>query len=290
MQVHVNGVIDGLALALLALGFQLVYLPTRILFVALAGLYSLAPYVYLAARSVVSNDVWCLAAAIGTTTLLALGLEFANHAPLSRRRAGSGAHLVSSLGLYIVIVQAIALIWGQNVRNLRVGLDPTMAFAGTVLTQSQVLIGAVSCALTIGILALLFATGFGLRLRALASNPSAFALFGHDARPYRQAAFAMSGGFAAVVALLNARDVGFAPGSGLPAILLAVVAVIVGGRGSFAGPVAAGVLLGVLRAEVVWRLSARWQDVVTFGILALFLLACPRGLAGRPLRAEAVTP
>ena len=62
---------------------------------------------------------------------------------------------------------------------------------------------------------------------------------------------------------------------------------IIGGRRTFVGPVIGGLLLGILRANVIWFFAARWQDVVMFTVLALFLLFRPDGLMGKRLRVEA---
>jgi len=47
MQTLVNGILNGLVLGLLAQAFTLVYLPTRVLFFAAAGIYALAPYLQM---------------------------------------------------------------------------------------------------------------------------------------------------------------------------------------------------------------------------------------------------
>ena len=60
------------------------------------------------------------------------------------------------------------------------------------------------------------------------------------------------------------------------------------GKARFSGPVLGAVLLGLLRAEVVWYGSARWQDAATFALLAVFLLLRPQGLLGHKTRLEAV--
>jgi branched-chain amino acid transport system permease protein len=104
---------------------------------------------------------------------------------------------------------------------------------------------------------------------------------------HRLIAFAFAGVFASVSSLLTAYDIGFNPYSGLYSVLIAVVAVIIGGRESFAGPAIGGLLLGLVRAQVVWHLSARWQEAVTFGVLACFLLLRPNGLFGQKIRLEA---
>lgn len=287
MQILLNALINGLAIALLAVAFQLVYLPTRIFFIGLAGLYTLAPYIYWAVSKAGISWIVCLAGSLLVVVALALALEWGNHAPLTRKGASEGAHLISSLGVYIVVVQVVAMIWGNETKTLRTGIDSTIQFGGAILTQSQLIMAGVATALSLGFLIMLRATDLGLRLRALADNPMQFALYGYNVDLHRLVAFALAGVFATTASLLTSYDIGFDPHSGLHAVLLAVVAVIIGGRSSFVGPIIGGLLLGVIRAQVVWHFSARWQEAVTFAVLALFLLLRPHGLFGQKTRIEA---
>ena len=130
-------------------------------------------------------------------------------------------------------------------------------------------------------------TNLGLRLRALAENPSELALQGHSVRGLRLLVFCLSGLVAAVASLLAAFNVGFDPYVGLQALLLAVVATVIGGRGTFIGPIVGGLLLGVTRSMVVLYSSPAWKEGVTFALLTLFLLVRPAGLVGRKGRLEA---
>jgi hypothetical protein len=45
MQIFINGLVSGAAIALLAVAFQAVYLPTRVFFIGLAGIYSATPFI-----------------------------------------------------------------------------------------------------------------------------------------------------------------------------------------------------------------------------------------------------
>jgi branched-chain amino acid transport system permease protein len=72
----------------------------------------------------------------------------------------------------------------------------------------------------------------------------------------------------------------------MPALLTAAVAVIVGGVGTFEGPVIGGFLLGVLQGFVIWFLSARWTEGIIYSVLVGFLLFRPNGIAGRQRRLE----
>jgi branched-chain amino acid transport system permease protein len=121
MQVLVNGFVSGASIALLALGFAVVYLPTRVFHIALAGIYSLVPFLALTLGSVGIPWPICAIVAILGGGVLSVLCEGFNHARLDRKGAGPGLHLVSSLGIFIVIVQLIAMIWGNEVNaRLRV--------------------------------------------------------------------------------------------------------------------------------------------------------------------------
>lgn len=287
MQFFINGLISGSAIALLALAFQLVLLPTRVFFIGLAGIYSLAPFVALS----MLQAGWGWATAITVTVLVSSGLslliEWANHAPLARKEASEAAHLITSLGIYIIIVQAVAITWGSRTKTLPTSLASTTHIAEVIVTEPQWVVVGVASALILSFSAFLMYSDIGLRLRALADNPAQFALLGYNINSHRLLAFGLSGGFAAASSLVTAYDVGFDPYVGLQAVLLAMVAVIIGGRGSFAGPVVGALILGVLRAGVVWYFSAHWQEAVTFALLAVFLLLRPQGLLGRETRIEA---
>jgi branched-chain amino acid transport system permease protein len=193
--------------------------------------------------------------------------------------------MIASLGAYIVLVQVIVLIWGNETKVLRRGLDEVINFGGIVVTHAQLTGAAASVLLFISFAAWLWLTRGGLLLRALAENPTEFALRGYNVRHTRLIAFGWSGLLAANAALVVANDSGFVPHGGLPALLLAVVATIIGARFRFAGVILGGILLGVLRSEVVYYFSARWQEAITFLLLTIFLFLRSGGLIG-PERPE----
>lgn len=289
MQILLNGLISGIGIALLAMAFQMVYLPTRVLFVGLAGLYALAPYLYLLGASLLGGWPGGLLLSLTGIVSLTLAFESANHGPLTRKGASAGAHLIASLGLYIVVVQIVAMIWGNETRTLRTGLEDTYKVSDAVLTQSQLLMGSLGVLLLLAVLTMLYLTNMGLRLRALADNPTQFALYGYNVDTHRLLAFALAGVLSVAASLLTARDVGFDPNTGLNTTMLAIVAVIIGGRTSFVGPIIGGLLVGLIRAQVVWNFSARWQEAVTFMALALVLLLRPQGLLGHKTRIDGTT-
>ena len=286
-QILLNGLISGLVIALLGLAFSIASLPTRVFHIALAGIYTAVPFIVWSMWKTTWAPVWGIALALTSGVILSVLCEALNHWWLERKGAPDVLHLVSSLGISIILVQIVAMVWGNDTHVLREGIDRVFQWASVRLTRSQVIAAGVSAALLALFAVWLRLSKQGLQFRALADNPVQLALFGYNIRALRLLALGLSGLLASVAALLTAYDIGFDAHGGLHALLLGIVAVIVGGRGTWFGPLVAGVLLGLIRAFVVWQFSARWQDTATFAVLVAFLFLRPQGLLGRKTRLEA---
>ncbi|BAY35397.1 branched-chain amino acid ABC transporter permease protein (plasmid) [Nostoc carneum NIES-2107] len=287
MQILANGIISGLTIAVLALAYLVVFLPTRVFHVALGAIYALVPYVAWSCGQRGLPTAVAIALSLLTGALLSLGCELFNHAWLEKKQAAPGAHLISSLGVYIMIVQVAILIWGNGTRQLRQGADTVLQFVTLSLPTSQVVSAIVAVTILVWFCLWLRFSSLGLQFRALADNPKEFGLQGYNMDKLRLLAFGLSGLLASISSLLVAYDIGFDPQSGLPVLLMAIVAVIIGSQQSFVGAVLGGLVLGVVRVATVWFLSARWQEAATFLVLVFFLLIRPNGLMGHKPRVEA---
>ena len=280
LQTLLNGLVQGLLFAVIGVAFSLVYSTSRVFYLALGSTFTVAPYVFIASAH--AGLPWWLA--IGATLLVAAALGLAAehfiHWPLDRSRAPGEIHLIASLGAFLVVGQVVVLIWGSDAKVLRAGVDTVYQLGALRATQGQALAVFVSVAILAALAGWFRWSDVGLQIRAMASNAPLLATLGRDVRALRRGAFALSGVLAAAAALLAARDLGFDPNVGMRAVLVGVAATIVGGRGSFVGAAVTGLVFGVLRAQVVWHSSARWEDAATFAVLALILLVIPTGLSG----------
>ena len=155
------------------------------------------------------------------------------------------------------------------------------------ITESQWITLVTTTMLIIAFMFFLTKTGIGLRMRAMVNNPKVFALLGYNIKFYRIIFFGFAGLFASVCSLLMAYDVGIDPYYGLQALLIALVAIIIGGQDSFVGPVVGALFIGVIREFIAWQFSASWKDGITFLIFAIFLFLRPQGILGKSSRLEA---
>jgi len=288
MQWIINGVSDGLLIGLLSVAFMLVYSTTGIFYVALAGVFTLAPFVSAAVER--SGASWPFALAAGALSSAGLSalIEAVNHWRLERRKTSPAAHLVTSLGINIVIVQVLSLVWGNELQVLgSTSATSIVHFAGISLGRGQCI---ALVAVPLVILVLHFWTHYSrssLPLRALTSNPQELALTGVNVRAVRMIVFSLSGLLAAIASFVRAQDAGFDAVSGLSAVVLAFAALIIGGRNALWGGILGGTFLGVLRSGIANFGSTRWQEPVTFVLLGLFLLFWPQGFLGWRSRIEA---
>jgi branched-chain amino acid transport system permease protein len=278
LQILLNGLVQGLLFSMIGVAFSLVYSTSRVFYLALGSTFTLAPYVFVASVQVGLPWWSAAAAAVLVAGALGLGAERFIHWPLECNRAPGEIHLIASLGAFLVVGQVVVLIWGNDAHVLRSGVDTVYQFGALRVTQGQVLAALVATVTLAGLFAWLRWSDLGLQFRVMATNAPLLATLGRNVRALRSGAFALSGILAALAALLAARDLGFDPNVGMRTVLVGVAATIVGGRGSFAGAAVAGLAFGVLRAQVVWQSSARWEDAATFAVLALFLLLLPTGL------------
>jgi branched-chain amino acid transport system permease protein len=287
LQLLANGIINGCLFALLAVGFALIYNTTRVFHIAYGATYTVAAYL---CYFFLVRMQWTIPAAIGGTVLLTslLGvlIQVFVYAPLERKRASLLVALLSSLGLDVVLVNLIPMFFGNETRVLRPGAEPVLTVGPVFLSGIQLAVLVTAALLLSLVLLLLRYSRLGSMVRAVRDDPILAVVMGIDQGQVRLAVFAAGSALAGMASILTALDVGVEPNVGMPALLVAAVALIIGGVGSFGGAVVGGFFLGVLQSLIVWRVSTRWTDTITFTLLILFLLFRPQGLLGTRHRLE----
>ena len=287
LQLLLNGFVNGCAYALVALGFALIYNTTRIFHFVHGGIYVLSAYIFYSLYTYHQMPIWL---AIPATLLIAAAIgifiDLVIYRPLDKKKGSTMMHMLSSLGLYIIIVNVICMVYGNNSKILVSGLLPTVKFGGLMLNIVQIWTTITFAAVFIAFVLLLRWTRLGLKLRAMRDNQTLLALYGINANTIRLFVFGAGSALCALAAILVGLDVGIDPHIGITAVVTAAVALIVGGIGIFEGAAFGALMLGGLQSVAVWQMSARWQDMVTFLVLIVFLLFRPQGIMGRRGRLE----
>jgi branched-chain amino acid transport system permease protein len=286
-QLFANGLINASVTALVATGFALIYNTTRIFHVAHGAVYVFAAYVYFFASELL---LWPrpLAFLIATASAGVLGwaIEVFVYAPLYQRRASAIVCLLSSLGLYIVIVNIVAIAFGNQVQIARPIQEGAIEFGPVLITSPQILELRVAVLLLLPLVVMLRRSNWGRLIYATRDNPRLVAVMGVNLLAVRRFVFVVGSILAGSAGVLSVTNVGVNPQAGMPILLIAAVAVIVGGVGSFVGPVLGSIVVAILQSLAVWQISAKWSDAITFSVLILFMLFRPKGLLANRTRLE----
>jgi branched-chain amino acid transport system permease protein len=287
LQAIANGFCSGAVFAVVALGFSLLYSTTRVFNIAHGASYVIGAYVgYLASiQWGLPLGLVILVSAL-VPAFAALLLELSVFAPLRRRWGSPEVALVASLGVYVVVANAVALAAGNETLFLRADVERTVTALGANLTLIQVLQVLVAAVAITGAFVIIRATSIGRKWRAIADNPELAALLGIDVRVTRAAAVGTAAFLAGLGGVLEALNSGADPNMGFRAVLIASVAAVVGTVGSSVGAAAGGLAIGLLQATGVWFTAARWESTFTFSLLLLALFLKPLGLFGQRRRLE----
>ena len=115
IQILVNGLCSASIISLVALGFGMIYSANRVLHVAHGAVFTLGAYVAYLTVTLAGLPLWLSAlAAMTAAVLLGVLIESVVYRPLMNRKASSNVTLISSLGAYIIIVNLIALVFGND--------------------------------------------------------------------------------------------------------------------------------------------------------------------------------
>jgi branched-chain amino acid transport system permease protein len=286
-QLFANGLAMGSLYALSALGFGLIYNTTRVFHIAYGAVYTVSAYLLFAlwAQYKIPLGIALIIASI-LTILLGILIDIHIYQPLLRQSSSFLIVMISSLAVYIITVNIIVLIFGNEIKVLRSGVATTFSLGQVILSDIQILQIVAFAFVFFTLVLFLKWTNFGKIIRAMRDNPDLLSLMGIDLQKVRWLIFGLGSLLAGLAAMLQALDVGIDPNIGMSAVLIAAVAVIIGGVGILEAPAFGGLLLGVLQSVVIWQASGRWQEAVTFALLILFLLFKPEGIFGQRRRLE----
>jgi len=284
-QLLVNGVVNGSHYALLGLGFGLIFGPTRITHFAYGPLYALAAYAAWSAAVLLRLPIpAAILVGVAVGALSGMATYLALYRPFERRRSSGLVVLIASLGLFIVLQNAIGIVFGSDTKVVARYNADVILLGDVVFTSVQIY--QVAALVVIGALLALFLklTEYGKALLAMTDNPEMARIIGIDTIKVSLLAFALGSAIAAVPAGLILLKEGATPYMGFTAVFMGFVAVVVGGIGSLRGAVIGGYALGIIENLGSWKIDTEWQSTIAFVVLFLVLLLKPRGLFGRGLR------
>ena len=274
-----NGIVLGVIYALVAAGLTLIFGMLDVPNFAHGAFYALGAYVAYTAMTHAGFPFALVAAP------LAVGLVgIAIDALFIRRlaRAGHTYQILFTLGLVLIVQEAIVLIWGPDPLSVEIphGLTGGIALGVISFPYYRVFLVAIAALLIAAIWIVLERTKLGAIIRAGIEDPEMVDAIGYNVERLFTIVFGVGVALAAIAGALILPLRGGQPGMGNELNALSFVVVVIGGLGSFAGAVVGGILVGLVQSLMSIVFPAA-DEVAIFVAMAVVLLVRPQGLFGR---------
>ncbi|MGE7468517.1 branched-chain amino acid ABC transporter permease [Bosea sp. NPDC003192] len=273
----VNGLVLGFLYVLIAVGLSIIFGLLGIVNFAHGAFFAVGAYVAL----VLAREFGWWAALLAPFVTGALGMLV--EIVLIRHLYGKEP----LLGL--ILTFALALLFEAVLRMIFGGaplpfsaprfLSGFVEYGPVLLTKYRMFVLLVTVAALVAFWAFLTYTPFGRIIRAGSRDAEMVGLLGINLPVVFSFVFGIGCLLAGLAGLLAAPLWTVTPTMAASAIMPAFVIVTIGGLGSYAGAIVAGLLVGVTIAMTI-QFQPEWSGAAMYVLMAAILLVRPRGLFG----------
>lgn len=302
------GFTNGAYIALIALGYTLVYGIVELINFAHGDVYMLGAFMSLTliglfgltTKTPMEIRIPLMVVILLITMAFTAGLNYSIERLAYRRlrNAPRLAPLISAIGVSFML-QNVGLLWGylrlpalngvmgtnavapKNFPGLIPNTNMTPADLGIRFTIKEFVVLVIAFALLAALYLFIQRTRAGKAMRATAQDRDAAALMGIDVNRTISLAFLLGGALAGAAGMLVGLYNGTALFSmGFTAGLYAFTAAVLGGIGNVTGAMLGGLFIGLISSLSDQYISATWTPAVIFGVLVIILVFRPLGLLG----------
>lgn len=286
----VNGILAGGILAVVALGFSLVWGIMNIINLAHGAFIMLGAFVTWQLFTSFHLDPF-LSLPISFALLFALGYLIQRYLINWVTRAPLLTTFLLTFGLSLLIVNVALQIWTGDTRGVTTSYSGTnFTLGGVTVPWAKVYTLIAALAIT-GVLQLwLTRSRTGRAIRATAMDIGAAQLAGVRVARIYAIVFGLGAGLAGVAGTLLSLSYSLNPAMGQPFLIKAFVVCVLGGLGSVQGALVGGLAYGIVEAfasQLDFTIGSQHisgtglQDAVALIVLLLVLIVRPTGIMGR---------
>jgi len=285
MDIIIYGVINSVSLALMSLGFALVYGVSRLPNFAHGALYVMAGYIAWLLLNRLGLNYW---AAFGIALVVTGIIGAAMYQlVLVRVRGMPISEIIASYALGLAILEGLR--WG-GLKGGTFILAPIMEGSvdlfGVSVDYQRLLVIGVGVLLVAALWMFVNGTRLGLALKGMAQDERAALTLGIDSDRMAVVAMALGSMLAGAAALLLLPLGSIVVEQGYTVLIMAVAVCIVGGLGSWTGAILAAFIIGFAQRLTMAYLGAHYQIMVALAAIIITLILRPSGLFGRQKELE----
>ena len=282
-----NGIKYGSILALIAIGYTMVYGIIKLINFAHGDIMMIGAYTsYLVVSNfpIDLNPVIVIAIVMLVGALFGIVIERLAYRKL--RKAPRISALITAIGVSLFLEALAQKIFTSRAKTMD-PIIPTSTVNILGFDVSQLIIYTIAVSAVMMILLILFVhkTKPGKAMRAVSQDQDAARLMGINVDRVISLTFALGSGLGALAGIFYAAAyTNIEPYMGMMPGLKAFIAAVLGGIGNIGGAVLGGFMIGISEVLTKTYITQRWADAIVFVILIIVLLFKPSGLLGKNVK------
>ena len=281
LQLIVNGIVLGSIIALAAIGLTMVYGVLNFANFSHADFMAFGAYIAFVLNVALGlNIILSFFIAIAIAGALGVLLDFLVWKPMRRKNADLVSLVIVSIGLSLIVRNAIIFIWGGSTQNFDLPVQKGIGMLGVTITHNQ--LTGLGTAILFMVLVHFFLknTKMGKAMRAISDDINLARISGIDSDKVIMWMWFIGIGLAGAAGILYGLETTIRPNMGWFLILPMFAAVILGGIGNPYGAMVGGMVIGLSQELSMLILPSEYKMGVSLGIMILVLLIKPEGLFG----------
>jgi branched-chain amino acid transport system permease protein len=280
-QLIVSTLLLGGIYALIAVGLTLIFGVMRVVNFAHGEFLMLGMYLAFWAFALLRLDPYLtLVLSLPLAFLLGWASYRAVMGPVIQ--ASHNVQIFTTVGLSIALQNLALVLWTADARFVRTDYYAVVVrIGGAAFNVAQIAAFAVAVVLTAGLLAFMRWSYLGKIMRATAQDRQAAALMGIDTDRVYAGTWAVGIACVGAAGVLLAPIYPVYPTAGLQFVLIAYVAVVLGGLGDMAGALIAALVVAAVEVIGSYTIGTAWKEVLYLLLFIGILVVRPAGLFGQ---------
>ncbi len=280
-QLIVSTLLLGGVYALIAVGLTLIFGVMRVVNFAHGEFLMLGMYLAFWAFALLRFDPY-VTLVVSLPILFALGWASYRAVMHPVIHASHNVQIFTTVGLSIALQNLALVLWTADARFVRTDYYAVVVrISGAAFNVAQVVAFGVAVGLTAGLFAFMRWSYTGKVMRATAQDRQASALMGIDTDRVYAITWAVGIACVGAAGVLLAPVYPVYPTAGLQFVLIAYVAVVLGGLGDMAGALIASLVVAAVEVFGSYMIGTAWKEVLYLLLFIGILIVRPAGLFGQ---------
>ncbi len=280
----VNGVTLGAQYSLIVVGLSLIFSVVGIANFAQGEIFMVSAFILLGLEE--AGLPYSVAGVLTVVAAAGVGGLFYGLVVRPVVERGWQSQIIATLATSLLLVNLAIVVMGSLPRLTSSPLTgTTVSVAGSTVSVQRILVLGATAVAFVLFGGLLRRSKVGAAMRAVSQNREAAVIMGLPVHRVELYAVVLGCMMTAVAAVLVSPLGNVTPTMGSMLTLKAFAAIVMGGFGNLLGPVVSAFAIGLIEVLASGYVSSAYADAIVFAVMIVVLVARPRGLFGKAVRA-----